>query len=160
MAKIKPLQPMFETTDGQKFVDEKEANAHQELLEATSEFARAQERFELATINERRTVDGELVELGRWQDYYIVRQRHRQEPYIQKVKIWRDTRWRLDYLTNYSELEVVVFDRDGKVETSFDVKDLYAKEENARAALIEAMEKYIGWIQNDLAKMKDGKWPT
>lgn len=141
---------MFETSDGEEFVDEADAKYHEELLSATSAFHDAARRLNLAMALTCKTADGAAFDVRSFCDYWFVSRYHGGGPAIGRVSFGYDTKFELEHwdgVRNSDAAIVVLFERPtssgGLLRVKYRIRELYHDEKNAKAALLVALKEYI-----------------
>ena len=154
--KAKPAQ--FVASDGKEFASQKEAEAHQELIESASKFDAARRRFYVAVAESQKTADGVPFDLNRWQDYYVLCRHGYCGPGLRRIMFGYTTRIELSGDANDQVQLIVMEDANQGKTASFFISDLYFEKEAAHAALAQAIREHIAEKQEELKKLEAGTW--
>lgn len=138
------VQPTQFVSHGKAFDNQADAHRHDKLYQAREELEAAQRKFQRLLAENAVTADGHRFEFGVFRDYYHIVRPHMSRPYLRKY----------DYLCwNWSVREQVdapevVEIRDERSDGSSNggyvpIRELYADEKKARAALIRAQREWL-----------------
>lgn len=136
---VTKTKAVFKTSDGLEFLKEKDATAHQKVLDAERDFKDACRTYGEALLSEAKTADGETVELSLMRDYWYVHPGFvNQMPRLVSVSFYR---WNCNY-EDRNGLTIWVTDDERRI-YHYPVRELYADELKAKAALKAARYKAI-----------------
>jgi hypothetical protein len=150
MVKKKPA--CYTTTDGEEFVDEDQATAHQELLDSERNLKGAQDRFCSSKAVNTTMADGIKFDFGRW-TYYALIKPYGSVPRADRVLI---DRWNI-FLDMNGDACVCETVEDGRGSRPRDprqwkISELYGTEQGAREACAAAMKQWLIDRQAEIAR--------
>lgn len=148
---ITKIQPIFETSDGRKFTDEKDAQLHENLIMASESLRRALDVFNKALLKTVKTADGYAFEYGFWDEYFYVPEifSFGMEPRVYSISLGYT--WEID--NRDGDLRIYVQLPNESQKRAFDASTLYRKKANAQIELRKRLVEYAGHIQEKIDQL-------
>lgn len=143
---MKKVEACYRTSDGQDFTDKKQAEKHEELLQAYQRYDDARKNLNRKTVQQRTTADGVLIDLSPSRTFYHI-EYGRGLPAISEMPYLGDDFHLcgdIIYLRGYI----------GEKVRTFNISRLYAVKKNAEKAWIVESEKKIKELQWDIEQVK------
>lgn len=145
---VKKIPQVWETSDGEEWETEKEANARQKLLDAKANFDAAERAYGQVLAETQKTADGYPFEWGVFSDYWRPTAWADGRPSIARISVvGRETS-----LSN-GEVSIVPYTENGQRLTC-KVSELFRRESNAKKDLVKRMEQYLAYVKEDLEAMR------
>ena len=150
--KVRVKERTYETSDGQEFATQSEANKRQSLIDATEKYRNAKEDFGRSMAETQRTADDRSFVFGVFNDYWFI------ESYGDKPTLVK-----FDFIGREVELDgedlYLIPGRYGHSTPNcrVAVKDLYADRSNARKAVVLELKKYMERIQDEIKSFIDAE---
>jgi len=151
---VKSKPQAYACSDGEEFPTKKEAELHEELIEAVNNFRLAKERLGRATAATVKTADGDLFDFHRWNTYWFVSKHGAFGPAMRQVQFGYGTGVNLGGGDN-ARVELVLTEGDRHI--YFAIAEIYSREENARKALAQAIREHITTKEEELAELAKEK---
>lgn len=149
---IEEITPKFQTTDGARFETREAAERHESLIEAQREYEAAAQKFGRCVALCETTADGEPFRFRNYRSYWHVVQPVYSMPRLRKVDFYgngKDVTVHEDSTVSITES---VF--NSRPET-FRISELYASQDAANPALLEAMKSYVAECEADIARLEN-----
>lgn len=150
MSNIKKTEVKFRTTDGSEFDTEKEAEKHEELYQANEAYDTARRRLGKLLAETQKTADGKAFEFGIYRDYYFVTPGYWSWPALQQIPYLG---WSWQWDNSGDKFTIFTDHPDGK-RLRFEIGNLYADKRLAEKALLEAREKRIAELHEEMEQMR------
>lgn len=146
----------YHAKDGREFTDQTAALHYEELLDAKEAYEEAKRNFGKLLAETCNTADGEPFRVGLFSDYWYVTHGYFAMPNLLKVDFW-GRNWTLEENRQDEATTVVLIgnlaDDGSKMDRgrAFRIDELYAKESNAKAALLVAQRS---WLEEKLREVQ------
>lgn len=149
MARKKP--ELFVAEDGKEFESEEEADRHNLLIAADRAFQSARKQYDRVLAESQMTADGEPFRAVAAADYW----------YVKDVFCWPELHCVSFYLSNFAlnehgQIELLEYhgrNHDLSVR-HFRIADLYARDRNAKRALLKARTERLAELQEGVGKLE------
>jgi hypothetical protein len=150
---VKQQPRKWAAEDSKEFDTEAEAEAHNELYVARQAFLDAQKAYGRLLAERQKTADGFKFEWSMLRDYYFIREWHHQLPSMGQVSFYvHDT----DVSERDDCLELIYHGGDpgNRDRHHYRIDQLYAREVNAKKALLVAQERFIEECRVDAERLR------
>lgn len=140
----------YKSADGKKFKTANEADRHDAILLAKDEYDTSRRKLAIALLANERTADGQPIDIANRTLYCVVNKHY--SPMIQECKFyWNAWDWGIDD-DDRVQLHFRMTDRDKERWVTVKIDDLYADQDKARMAVIEARREIIRNMVDNLAE--------
>lgn len=145
---VESLQ-LFTTTDGKTFKTLEQANFHENLIKAKTQYEDARHDYVRALAKSFQTADGEQFDFSTLKTYYRVVDIGK--PHIQEVSFYI---WHCDIDDRDNAVIRQKRESDGAW-ISYTISDLYYHRKNAELKLLEFLELWVAQQQAELESLKE-----
>jgi hypothetical protein len=151
---IKKVPQKFETSDGRDFTDEKEAERHQQLIDARGQYQQGLTNLGQLLAERLKTADGKPFQVGILRNYYVIHEPMAGLPYLRHVH------FSLAYgqpfgLGHDDDVYLIVREFDtNRTQREYKVSDLYADNKEACKALLAAQEERLKEITEQVEQLR------